>query len=59
MKITRRQLRQLIRETIKMKDGEHCLMSKKGKNLGCYDTEKGAENREKEVNYFTHKDDDE
>lgn len=41
-------------ETIVKKDSEHCLVSKKGKNLGCYDSEKGAEHREKQVQYFKH-----
>ena len=58
MRITRRQLRQIIRETIRKTQGkeEWCLYSKDGeKNLGCYDTKAGAEKREKQVNYFKHK----
>mgnify|MGYP003653416077 CR=1 FL=1 len=43
-------------ETIIKSSGEHCLKSKKGKNLGCYPSRSGAEKREKQVNYFKHKD---
>ena len=43
-------------ETIVKSSGEHCLKSKKGKNLGCYSSRAGAEKREKQVNYFKHKD---
>ena len=43
-------------ETIVKSSGEHCLKSKKGKNLGCYSSRSGAEKREKQVNYFKHKD---
>jgi len=43
-------------ETIVKSNGEHCLKSKKGKNLGCYSSRAGAEKREKQVNYFKHKD---
>lgn len=38
----------------KTKDGFR-LESKKGKNLGTYDTKEGAEKREKQVQYFKHK----
>jgi len=44
-------------EVIKKEDGKFCLKSKTGRNLGCYDTKKGAEKREKQVNYFKHKKD--
>jgi hypothetical protein len=43
-------------EIIKKKGDEHCLQSKKGKNLGCYPSKAGAEKREKQVRYFKHKD---
>ena len=43
-------------ETIVKSSGEHCLKSKKNKNLGCYPSRSGAEKREKQVNYFKHKD---
>lgn len=34
-----------------------CVVSEKsGKNLGCSDSKKGAENRKREVEYFKHKD---
>jgi hypothetical protein len=59
MRITRRQLRQLIRETIrKTRDKEEwCLYSKdKKRNLGCYKSEKGAEDREAKVQGFKHMD---
>ena len=41
---------------IKYKKGsKFCLKSKKSvKNLGCYDSRKGAEKREKQVQYFKH-----
>tara|TARA_Y100000034_G_C6791029_1_gene354171 strand:- start:665 stop:853 length:189 start_codon:yes stop_codon:yes gene_type:complete len=58
IKLTRHQLRQLIRETIRKTQGkeEWCLYSKDGeRNLGCYKSEKGAEDREDQVNYFKHK----
>lgn len=32
------------------------LLSKKGKNLGTYDTKKEAEKREKQVNFFKYLD---
>ena len=43
-------------EIIKKSGDEYCLKSKKGKNLGCYPSKAGAEKREKQVNYFKHKD---
>ena len=42
-------------EVIRKKDGQYCLIAKTGRNLGCYDSKKGAEKREKQVNYFKHK----
>tara|TARA_R100000664_G_scaffold33717_2_gene51698 strand:- start:408 stop:1607 length:1200 start_codon:yes stop_codon:yes gene_type:complete len=42
-------------EVIRKKDGQYCLVAKTGRNLGCYDSKKGAEKREKQVNYFKHK----
>jgi len=44
-----------IEETIVKVDGKYRLLSKKGKNLGTYDTKKGAIDREKQVQYFKHK----
>ena len=41
-------------ETIVKVDGKYRLLSKKGKNLGTYDTKKGAIDREKQVQYFKH-----
>jgi hypothetical protein len=41
--------------TIKKVKGGYRLVSKKGKNLGTYDTEAGAEKRERQVQYFKHK----
>lgn len=42
-----------INETITKKDNKYCLLSKKTKkNLGCYNTKKDAQNREKQIQYF-------
>lgn len=38
----------------KLDNGKYRLYSKSGKNLGTYDTRSGAENREREVQYFKH-----
>lgn len=38
----------------KVKEG-YRLISKKGKNLGTYDSKAGAKKREKQVQYFKHK----
>ena len=44
-----------IGEHIVKKGSKYCLKSKKsGKNLGCYDSKKGAKKREKQVQYFKH-----
>ena len=54
------EIRSLIREIIVKSGSQFCLKShkkdKKGKrkNLGCYDSRKGAEDREKQVNAFKH-----
>jgi hypothetical protein len=55
-------LDEIITETIRKVDGKYCLFSKKtnpktGKkrNLGCYGSKSGAEQREREVQYFKHK----
>ena len=57
--VVRRTLKEAIKrgilEVIKREDGKFCLKSKTGRNLGCYDSKKGAEKREKQVNYFKHK----
>ena len=44
----------LISEIIRKVGDQYRLYSKKGKNLGTYDTKAGAEKREKQVNYFKH-----
>jgi len=41
-----------IEETIVKVGDKYRLLSKKGKNLGTYDTKKGAMDREKQVQYF-------
>lgn len=44
-----------LQETIRKKGSKFCLYSKKSnKNLGCYTSRKGAEEREREVQYFKH-----
>lgn len=44
-----------ITERIVKKGSKWCLKSKKGnKNLGCYSSKKGVENRERQVQYFKH-----
>ena len=49
--------REELKETIKKINGKWCLLSKKSeRNLGCYDDRSGAENREREVNYFKQRD---
>jgi hypothetical protein len=41
--------------TIKKVKGGYRLLSKKGKNLGSYETKDEAEERERQVQYFKHK----
>jgi len=49
------EMKNFIREIIrKVKDG-YRLYSHAGKNLGTFDNKAGAENHEREVNYFKHK----
>lgn len=36
-------------------DGKYCVKSHKGKNLGCYPTEKEAKHRLQQIEYFKHK----
>ncbi len=44
-----------MQEHIVKSGSEYCLKSKKNdKNLGCYSSKGGAENREKQVQYFKH-----
>ena len=43
-----------VPETIRKVRGGYRLLSKKGKNLGTYPSKSGAENREREVQYFKH-----
>jgi hypothetical protein len=56
--LTLNELKNSIREIIVKQDDEYCLKSKKKdseghrKNLGCYQSRSGAENREKQVNFF-------
>ena len=45
-------------ETIRKVKGGYRLYSKSGRNLGTYDTRAGAENREREVQYFKHANED-
>ncbi len=46
---------QILLEVIKRIKGKYCLLSKdSNKKLGCYPSKKGAEKREKQVNYFKH-----
>lgn len=42
----------ILQETIRHKNNKYCLVAGSGKNLGCYRSKSGAENREKQVNYF-------
>ena len=44
-----------IEETIRKVEGGYRLYSKKGKNLGTFDTHAAAEKHEREVQYFKHK----
>lgn len=55
-------LEELLFEIIRKSGDKYCLFSKKvnpktGKrrNLGCYGSKSGAEQREREVQYFKHK----
>ena len=41
---------------VKVRRGEkHCLLSHKGKNLGCFDTKEGVNKRERQVKFFKKK----
>ena len=42
-------------ETIRKMGSQYRLLSKKGKNLGTFDSKAGAEKHEREVQYFKHK----
>ena len=44
-----------VEETIRKVEGGYRLYSKKGKNLGTFDTRAAAEKHEREVQYFKHK----
>jgi hypothetical protein len=47
--------KEYLEEHIVKVDGKFRLVSKKtGKNLGTYDSKAGAEQREREVEYFKH-----
>ena len=41
--------------TIRKVKGGYRLVSKAGKNLGTYKTKRGAQNRERQVQYFKHR----
>lgn len=45
-----------VEETIRQVDDGYRLYSQSGKNLGTYPTRAGAEHRERQVQYFKHKD---
>jgi len=50
---------EVVSETIRKVGSRWCLYSKsktdgKRKKLGCYSSKKGAQDREKQVNYFKH-----
>jgi len=45
----------VLQETIRKKGSKYCLISGSGRNLGCYPSRKGAQKREKQVNFFKHK----
>lgn len=44
----------ILQETIKKRKNKYCLISGKGRNLGCYRNRSGAKKREKQVQYFKH-----
>jgi len=44
----------IVEHIVKVKDGYRLVSKKSGKNLGTYPTRAGAENREREVQYFKH-----
>lgn len=44
----------LVNETIRKVKGGYRLVSKSGKNLGTYPSKRGAEKRERQVQYFKH-----
>jgi hypothetical protein len=46
---------QLVERIVHLSNGRWRLLSKKGKNLGTYDTRAGAERRERQVQYFKHR----
>lgn len=48
-------MKNFIREIIRKVKGGYRLYSQKGKNLGTFDSKAGAQNHEREVNYFKHK----
>jgi predicted kinase len=47
-----------VEETIRKVKGGYRLLSKKGKNLGTYPSKSGAEERERQVQYFKHLDEE-
>jgi len=54
--ITENILNDIIIEDIKKRGNKHCLISiKSRRNLGCYSSEEGAKERERQVNYFKHR----
>ena len=44
----------IVEHIVKVKDGYRLVSKKSGKNLGTYPTRAGAEQREREVQYFKH-----
>lgn len=44
-----------ILEFIRKRGSEWCVLSRKGKNLGCSPSKKGAKKRLAQVEYFKHK----
>jgi len=44
----------IVEHIVKVKDGYRLVSKKSGRNLGTYPTRAGAENREREVQYFKH-----
>jgi hypothetical protein len=46
-----------VHEIIRKKGSQWCLYSRTGRNLGCYDTKAGAKERERQVQYFKHRED--
>jgi hypothetical protein len=50
-----RSLSNILDEYISKEGGKWCVKSEKGKNLGCYFSEKEAKKRLRQIEYFKHK----